>query len=165
MSMNAAIEEEGGVRSGELILTRVIDAPREQVWKAWTEPDRVRLWHGPKGSTVLSCEIDLRVGGTYRNSTRTPNGTVNRSTGVCREIVPQERLVFTRAKGDVVPAAHFDESEDDRIEVISLWFEDLGGSTRMTLRHSGLPVGIERGTSDLGWGGALDKLEALVQEA
>jgi uncharacterized protein YndB with AHSA1/START domain len=92
----------------ELIITRVFDAPRELVWKAWTEPERVKQWWGPRGFTSPFCKIDLRVGGSYLFSMRSPDGQDFWSTGVYREIIPQERIVatgsFADEKGNVVPA-------------------------------------------------------------
>src|SRR5206468_10783553 len=58
----------------ELVLARMFDAPRERVWKAWTEPAEVKRWWGPKDFTVPSCKIDLRVGGTYLYCMRSPEG-------------------------------------------------------------------------------------------
>jgi len=100
----------------ELIITRVFDAPSELVWKAWTEPERVKQWWGPRGFTSPFCKIDLRVGGSYLVSMRAPDGQDFWSTGVYREIVPQERIVatdsFADEKGNVVPASHYGMSGD-----------------------------------------------------
>ena len=97
--------------SEELVITRVLDAPREAVWNAWTDPTRFMLWWGPKGFLSPACKIDLRVGGKYLACMRSPEGQDYWSTGVYREIVPMERLVctdsFADAKGNVVPASHY----------------------------------------------------------
>ena len=94
--------------SEELVITRVFDATREAVWKAWTDPTRFILWWGPKGFTTNACKIGLRVGGKYLDCMRSPEGQDYWGTGVYREIVPQERIVctdsFADEKGDVVPA-------------------------------------------------------------
>ena len=71
----------------ELTITRIFDAPRELVWKAWTEPGRMMRWWGPKGFTSPVCKIDLRVGGEYLNAMRSPEGQEFWSKGVYREIV------------------------------------------------------------------------------
>ena len=81
--------------SDELVITRVLDAPREAVWKAWTDPTRFMLWWGPKGFISPACKIDLRVGGKYLACMRSPEGQDYWSTGVYREIVPRERIVCT----------------------------------------------------------------------
>ena len=71
-----------------VVITRVFDAPRELVWRAWTECERLMRWWGPKGFTTPFCKIDLRAGGVYRNSMRSPEGKDYWSTGTYREIVP-----------------------------------------------------------------------------
>ncbi len=79
----------------ELTITRVFDAPRELVWKAWTEPERVKRWWGPKSFTTPVSKIDLRVGGKYLYCMRSPEGKDFWGTGIFREIVAPERLVMT----------------------------------------------------------------------
>ena len=82
-------------RYEELVITRVLDAPREAAWKAWTDPTRFMLWWGPKGFISPACKIDLRVGGKYLACMRSPEGQDYWSTGVYREIVPKVKLVYT----------------------------------------------------------------------
>jgi len=79
----------------EITITRIFDAPRELVFKAWTDPDLVRQWWGPKGFTSPVARIDLRVGGEYFNCMRSPEGKDYWSKGVFREIVAPARLVMT----------------------------------------------------------------------
>jgi len=92
----------------ELVVTGIFDAPVELVWKAWTDPEHVMRWWGPKGYTSPASEIDLRVGGKYLWCMRSPEGQNLWSTGVYREIAPFERIVCTNSfsdeKGNVVPA-------------------------------------------------------------
>ena len=64
------------VKKEDLIVTRIIDAPVEQVWRAWTDPEYVKRWWGPKDYTSPSCKIDLRVGGKYLFSMRAPEDQV-----------------------------------------------------------------------------------------
>lgn len=78
-----------------LTITRVFDAPRDLVWKAWTDPKHVARWWGPHGFTNPVCELDLRPGGALRIDMRGPDGVVYPMRGVFREIVAPERLVFT----------------------------------------------------------------------
>ena len=157
-----------------LVIERIFDAPRELVWKAWTEPEHFMRWWGPKGFTTPHCEIDLRVGGTYLNCMRGPAGTdFDRdfwSTGVYREIVPLERLVctdsFADEKGNVVPATHYGMGADIPLEMlVTVTFEDLGGKTRMTLRHEGLPAGEMSDGAGEGWNQSFDKLAELLAKA
>src|SRR5712692_7136395 len=88
------------VTERELVITRVFDAPRSLVFKAWTEPDRAVRWWGPQGFTTISCEMDVRPGGAWRICMRSPNGSDEWQQGVYREIVEPERLVFTYAFED-----------------------------------------------------------------
>src|SRR5688500_147272 len=84
----------------ELVITRVRDAPRERVWEAWTDPEQMKKWWGPKDFTAPTVEIDLQEGGKYLNCMRSPDGQDFWSTGVYREIVPMEKLVITDSFAD-----------------------------------------------------------------
>jgi len=84
----------------ELVITRVIDAPRRLVFKAWTQPEHIARWWGPQGFATIHCEMDVRVGGTHRFGMRSPQGTDHWKRGVYREIVEPERIVFTFAWED-----------------------------------------------------------------
>jgi uncharacterized protein YndB with AHSA1/START domain len=79
----------------EILITRVFDAPRELVFAAWTDPQRVELWWGPRGYSSFDCEIDLRVGGVFSLKMRGPDGNVYPCTGIFREVVKPERIVYT----------------------------------------------------------------------
>jgi len=153
----------------DLVITRVFDAPRERVWKAWTEPERCMRWWGPNGFTCPVCRIDLRLGGAYLNCMRSPEGQDYWSTGVYREIVPPERLVFTDSfadeQGNVVPATHYGMNADYPLEMlVTATFEELDGQTRLTLKHAGLPPGEELDNCRVGWSESFDKLaEALAK--
>ncbi len=154
----------------EVVIQRVFDAPRELVWKAWTDPQHVMRWWGPKGFTAPSCRIDFREGGSYLYCMRSPEGQDYWSTGVYREIVLLERIVatdsFADEHGNVVPATHYGMSADVPIEMlVTVTFEDLAGKTKLTLRHAGLPAEL-RTDAGQGWSESLDKLaEALKQIA
>jgi uncharacterized protein YndB with AHSA1/START domain len=86
--------------AGDFVISRVFDAPRDLVWKRFTEPERMRQWWGPKGFNVLASKIDLRPGGTYHYGMETPNGQSMWGKFVYREIVPQGRLVFINSFSD-----------------------------------------------------------------
>src|SRR3989337_2780421 len=98
-------------KSKELVITRLFDAPRELVWKAWTDPKQLMQWWGPKGFTSPVCKQDFRVGGKYLYCMRSPEGKDYWSTGVYREIVAMKKIVctdsFADEKGNVVPATHY----------------------------------------------------------
>jgi len=158
----------------ELVIERIFDAPRELVWQVWTDPEMFTKWWGPKGFTTPHCEIDFRVGGKYLNCMRGPVGTdFDRdfwSTGVYREIVPAERIVctdsFADEKGNVVPATHYGMTADVPLEMlVTRTFEDMGGKTRMTLRHEGLPAGEMREGAGTGWSESFDKLAEVLAKA
>jgi uncharacterized protein YndB with AHSA1/START domain len=156
--------------AGDILITRTFDAPRELVWKAWTEPERFMRWWGPAEFTSPSCRMDLRVGGSYLFCMRAPDGKDYWSTGVFREITPPERLVFTDSfadeQGNAVPASHYGMGGDWPEEIlIAVTFEDQGGKTRMTMRQTGIPAGEMSELTQAGWQGSFDKLaESLKQE-
>jgi uncharacterized protein YndB with AHSA1/START domain len=113
----------------ELVVTRVFDAPRELVFRVWTEPERVRRWWGPEGFTMPYCDIDLRPGGIFLRCMRSPEGQDFWVTGVFREIVAPERLVitdsFADAEGNVVPPAPYGVGPDMPLErLVTVTFEE-----------------------------------------
>lgn len=138
-------------------IARIFDAPRELVWKAWTDPVHLMRWWGPANFTSPSCQIDLRVGGKYLFCMRSPEGEDMWTTGTYREIVPIERLVYTDslsdAQGNVVTMEGFPE-----VSLVSIHLEDVVGKTRMTLKHEGLPEGE---MSEMTWGGWMESFDKL----
>ncbi|HLE14600.1 MAG TPA: SRPBCC domain-containing protein [Anaerolineales bacterium] len=147
----------------ELVITRIFDAPRELVWKAWTEPERFMRWWGPKDFTSPACKIDLRLGGKYLSCMRGPDGQDYWSTGVYREIVEPERIAYTDSfadeHGNVVPASHYGLSAGFPLELqVTVTFEDYGGKTKMTLKHVGIPAGEMSDMTGAGWNESFDKL-------
>src|SRR5687767_6963514 len=89
-----------------VVVNRIFNAPVELVWKAWTDPQHLMRWWGPKGFTSPACKIDFRVGGKYHFCMRSPEGQDLWSTGIYREIIPLKKLVWTDSfadeKGNVV---------------------------------------------------------------
>lgn len=147
---------------GELVITRVFDAPRELVWESWTNPERFMLWWGPEGFTSPACEIDFRVGGKYLACMRAPEGQDYWSTGVYREIVPMRKIVYTDsfsdAEGNVVPASYYGMEGDWPTElIVTVTLEEGHGKTKMTLRHDGIPPDT-MSDCEAGWSGSFDKL-------
>ncbi len=150
-----------------LIIEREFDAPRERVWMAWTVPDLVMRWWGPKGFTAPVCRISLRVGGSYLYCMRSPEGKDYWSTGVYREIIPLERIVatdsFADEKGNIVPATTYGMSPDFPLEMrLTVTFEESNGKTKLTLRHAGMPSGEDMRKAREGWSQSLDKLADLL---
>ncbi len=142
-----------------LSLTRVINAPPERVFKAWTDPAFLNQWFGPKGVDTSDAVVDLRVGGNYRLTMREPNGAVITHGGEYREIKPPEKLVFTW----VLDGQSCSGSEGQYAEtVVTLHFEDLGSSTRLTLTHEFLPSQTSKENHYMGWEGSLECLEEVL---
>jgi uncharacterized protein YndB with AHSA1/START domain len=153
----------------DVMVTRVFDASRELMWKAWTNPEHFMQWWGPKDYTCPFCEMDLRVGGKYLYCMRSPEGRDYWGTGIFREIIPNERLVFTDSfadeKGNVVPATHYGMSSDFPLEMLVIvTFEDLEGGTKMTLEHIGVPSGPDREGTKQGWSESFEKLAESLKE-
>ena len=152
---------EGDGRS--LKITRVFDAPCEKVWQHWTDPNEYMCWVGPKDYSTPYAKLDLRVGGKYLSSMRGPDGKDIWSTGIYKEIIEPNRLVMTDSfadeHGNIVPASYYGMGSDFPMEMeVEVTLEDIGGKTRMTLEHCGLPEGevIEQTTQ--GWNESFDKL-------
>ena len=146
----------------EIIINRIFDAPRELVWKTWTEPEHIRHWWGLKDFTAPFCQIEFRVGGVYLFCMRSPEGREYWNTGIYREIIVPECIVctdcFADEKGNVVPAMHYGLSPDFPMETIwTLMFEEHDGKTRFTLRHIGMPPGNISDLTNQGWNQSLDK--------
>ena len=150
-----------------LTITRIFDAPREKVWKAWSTAEGVKKWWGPKYFTSPVSRIDLREGGKYIHCMRGPDGKDYWSTGVYQEIVPPERLVLTDSfadeKGNVVPASYYGMAGEFPLELrVTVTFENLGARTKMVLIHEGIPEGMTREMCETGWSESFDKLAEYV---
>jgi uncharacterized protein YndB with AHSA1/START domain len=148
----------------ELVITRIFVAPRDLVFKAWTEPERMKRWFGPKGFTLPFCKIDLRPGGAYHYCMRSPEGKDYWGTGVYREIVKPERIVctdnFADEKGKTVSPRQYGMSPDWPEEaLITATFNEHSRKTQFTLRHAPLKPGPERDMCQQGWNESLDKLD------
>jgi len=152
----------------EVVITRVFNAPRKLVWKAWTDPEHIMRWWGPKNFTSPSCKIDFRVGGRYLYCMRSPEGQEFWSTGAYREIVPLQKIVctdsFSDEKGNVVPATHYGMAADFPLELqVTITFEEHEGKTKFTLHHVGIPAGEMKEMTSAGWNESLDKLAETLK--
>ncbi|RJO66301.1 MAG: SRPBCC domain-containing protein [Myxococcales bacterium] len=153
----------------ELVITRVFDAPRQLVYQAWTRPELMKRWWGPKNFTTPVCKIDLRVGGSYLSCMRSPEGKEYWSTGVYREIVEPKRIVctdsFSDEEGNVVSATHYGMNPEFPMEMmVTVTLDDYEGKTKLTLKHAGLPPGKDTDDCRAGWSESFDKLaEALAR--
>jgi uncharacterized protein YndB with AHSA1/START domain len=138
-----------------MIATRIFDAPRDVVFRAWTDPERLKRWWGPKSFTNPRCEVDVRPGGAIRIDMRAPNGIVYPMTGVFHEIVEPERLVFT--------SAALDKNGEPLFEILNtVTFAEEGGKTKLTVRASVSKAKPEAAPHlagmEQGWSMTLDRL-------
>jgi uncharacterized protein YndB with AHSA1/START domain len=154
-----------------MTVTRVFDAPRELVWKAWTDPKYIMQWWGPKGFTAPVCEMDFRVGGKLLCCMQGPDGQLCGWNAVeYHEIVPYEKIVssmyFADSKGNKIePETLGIEHEAIEGAYDVTLFEDLGnGQTRLTqIGNEPMESAKESGQFE-GWNQTLDKVAAVVAE-
>ncbi len=146
----------------ELIITRVIDAPREKVYRAWTDPERLKQWFAPKPWTTPVVETDVRAGGSSFIVMRGPDGHEFPNRGVYLEVVENERLVFT----DAYTRAWEPSTKPFMTVIVTL--DDLGGRTRYTARvlhwsaedrDKHAKMGFHQG-----WNQCADQLANLVEQ-
>lgn len=151
------------VEEGQIEVSRTFEAPLELLWKAWTEPEHFMKWYGPKGFTAPTCEIDLRVGGRHLWSMRSPDGMQMYFTGVYKEVLPMERLVYTDsmsdAEGNLMSPAAMGMAEGTPVTMdVTVTFAHADGKTTVTVSHVGSGAGGE--SAGTGWEQAFDKLTA-----
>ena len=154
----------------DLVITRRLDAPRERVWQAWTGCEHLRRWWGPSGHSVTSCHLDVRVGGRFLLCMHSPEGKDIWSTGVYREVEPGVRLVatdsFADEQGNVVPPTQYGFAPDLPEELLLIvTLEEQDGATELTVRHRGIPLGEDYGSTRIGWSQSLRKLATLIEPA
>lgn len=145
----------------ELVITRLIDAPRAAIWRAWTEPELLKQWNCPKPWTIVEAAVDLRVGGGSRMVMKSPEGEEFPNAGVYLEVIPERKLVFT----DAYAAGWVPAEKPFFTGIITL--EDEGGKTRYTARarhwnEEDCKAHEKMGFHE-GWGTCADQLEALAR--
>ncbi|MES2930740.1 MAG: SRPBCC domain-containing protein [Patescibacteria group bacterium] len=155
----------------DITIERVFDAPVEKVWKAWTEPEEIMKWWGPKNWTAPVVKTDFKVGGTFLYCMRGTMGPGipeqdNWSGGEYKEIVPLQKIVatdyFTDPEGNKISSndVGMPGKWPDEMRVTAT-FEDMGGKTKLTLFHEGHPAEIAE-MAKMGWNQSLDKLAAIL---
>jgi uncharacterized protein YndB with AHSA1/START domain len=151
-----------------MVVTRVFDAPRELVWKAWTDPKYVTQWWGPQGFTTPVCKMDFRVGGKFLLGMKSPDGQEFFNAGEYHEIVPNEKIVssmyFADAEGNKIePEALGIEHEAIDGAYDTTLFEDLGnGQTKLTfIGNEPMDSAKESGQME-GWTQILDKVAEVL---
>jgi uncharacterized protein YndB with AHSA1/START domain len=151
-----------------VVMERSFDAPVDLIWQMWTDPEHFRAWYGPDGATIPVAKMDVRVGGTRLvcMEVRSPEGPVQMwFTGEYREVVENERLVYTESRSDengnlASPSdLGMAEGHPTMTEVI-VELEDVDGRTKMVMTHVGVP---RDSPGAAGWAMALDKLTAHLQ--
>jgi uncharacterized protein YndB with AHSA1/START domain len=133
-----------------LTLKRRLKAPPDQVYAAWTEPEKIAKWFGPDAGPVDRAEADLRVGGRFTVVFHTLDGEEHHVSGTYREIVPNEKLVFTWAW----------RSTPERISLVTVLIKPEADGTLLTLHHERFFDAQARDGHLYGWTGSLDKLVA-----
>ncbi len=156
----------------DIVITRIFDAPIEQVWKMWTEPEHFKKWWGPKDFTAPVIKMDMRAGGKYHWCMRgatTPGGETGKiqdfwTVGIYKEIIPMEKIVYTDNFADkdgniIKPSEYGLAGEWPESSEVTVTFEDAGnGQTKMTLRHTGIPEGTMNEMTGAGWKQSFDKM-------
>lgn len=139
--------------NNELVIQRTFDAPRELVFKAWTERERALHWWGPKDFTVPHLEMEERVGGKWYAIMRGPDGKEYPQRGVCTEYVFPERFAFT-----------FEWIDQDSPEMlVTITFEEQDGKTLMKFRQSPFKSVEDRDGHRDGWNESFDRLTAYLR--
>jgi uncharacterized protein YndB with AHSA1/START domain len=162
-----------------IIITRVFDAPRELVWKAWTDPEMIKKWWGPEGFTAPSIKVDLKVGGKYIYAMQGPKGSqwdkVMHSAGIFKEIVPHEKIVvtdyFSDEDGNKLPPMTFGQEQDfpDEMTVTVLFEEVEAGKTKLTINYpkpetANQMEAMLKSRMEEGWNSSLNKLAESLKD-
>jgi len=135
-----------------LTIKRRFNAPPAKVFAAWIDPEKVKRWMGPGEVKVLSAESDPRTGGRYRWLMQAPNGEEHDMSGVYREVIPNEKLVFTWAW----------KSTPERESLVTLTFKADGDGTLFTMMHEQFFDEEARDRHNQGWTSAMDKLDKYL---
>lgn len=165
--------------SNKIVIERVFDAPKELVWKAWTDPELTKQWWGPEGFTAPSIKIDLQVGGKYIFAMHGPKGSEwdkdMYSAGVYKEIVPNEKLVVTDYFSDeegnmMAPSEQGQDPNFPKEMDVTVLFEEVGpGKTKLSVIYQKpeteeqLQAMLKSGMRE-GWNSSLNKLEKALSQ-
>jgi uncharacterized protein YndB with AHSA1/START domain len=137
-----------------LTLKRRLNAPPSKIYRAWTDAAKISRWFGPEDAEILRAETDVRVGGRFRIVFRGPDGEEHDVGGVYREVVPNQKLVFTWAW----------RSTPERESLVTVALKRDGDGTLLTLLHEQFFDEAARDRHGRGWNGTLDKLESYVRK-
>lgn len=135
----------------ELTIRRSFDAPRDLVFRCWTEPERLNRWCCPKGFTLPFSEGDIRPGGSFKTCMRAPDGTDHWLSGTYQEIAPPERLVFSHRWLN-------EKGEHEHETVVTITLREQDGKTQLTLHQAFFLSEASRDGHFEGWTETLDNL-------
>jgi uncharacterized protein YndB with AHSA1/START domain len=160
----------------DFIITRIFDAPRAIVFKAWTEPKQMAHWWGPHNFTNPICELDARPGGQWRIVMRGPDGSEHPARGIYREVVAPEKIVMTIDHSELSDQWHdMVNPERDKTKgkpslegVSTVTFEDQNGKTKLTIRtrfeSPAILAALTKIGMNQGWSQSLERLAALMKK-
>jgi uncharacterized protein YndB with AHSA1/START domain len=162
----------------EFVMSRVFDAPRDLVWRCFTEAEHLKQWWGPKGFKVTKAKVDLRPGGVFHYAMQPSGGDLMWGKMAYREITPRDRIVFINSFSDEAGGVtRHPMAPSWPLQMLSIYtFEDApGGKTKFTVHwtpYEAMPEERAVFESDQsrvsmtnGWTGTLDKLEPYLAEA
>ena len=147
--MNTQMRTEEKTR---LEIRRVINAPRDRVYAAWTDPAQMKEWFGPENVRTDNITVDARVGGKYRWDLTREDGEKMTAYGEYRELIPNKKIVFTWKWDD-------DEDWENHNSIVTIELSDRDGGTELLLKHEQLPSEESRDRHNEGWNSVLDRLE------
>ena len=159
-------KQQAGLNKG-ITIEHIFNLPVSTVWKAFTNEEYFKKWWGPKGFTCPSSKLEPKVGGTYLNCMRGPDGKDFWSTGTVKEFIPEKKLVITDSfadeKGNKIPAAEYGMPGEWPLEsLITVKMEEFNGATKLNLHHEGIPPEMHD-ECIRGWSESLDKLEQNIK--
>lgn len=154
-------------QDSDLVIDRIFDAPLEKVWKAFSDPEMIKKWWGPKEFTCPVAKIDFREGGSYLFCMRDQKGKDFYSGGKYEQIIDGEKIVYSDSfmdkDGNVVSPKEYGFGEDFPQQLtVLVYFEEVDGKTKMQLRHQGMPEN-QKSDCTKGWNSSFDKLMDAVK--
>ena len=150
-------------KQNELKIVRNFNASKEQVWRAWSDPEHFKKWWGPKEYSCPDCMMEFRIGGKFLASMMDEKGVKIWSTGIYTEIIPKEKIVFTDCfadeNGNIVSSEHYGMTGIPLEMKVTVLLKEINGRTEMTIIHEGLPEGEHITGANIGWNTSIDKME------
>jgi uncharacterized protein YndB with AHSA1/START domain len=137
-----------------VVIERTFDAPRDLLWKAWSDPEQAKNWWGPNGFTAPVIELDARPGGKWRAMMRSPDRKELWQHGVYREIIPPEKISFTSI---------WDANPEEET-LISITFAARGNKTDMVFRQGEFTSVEDRNANEGGWNESFDRFAAYLKK-